>query len=224
MSTIRIAIDGPAGAGKSTIAKLAAEALNYTYVDTGAMYRALTFAALQQGMDLADEQTLLELLMNTTIVLQPSDEGQQVIVNGENVSELIRSQDVTAHVSQVAAHAQIRSEMVRRQMELAASGNIIMDGRDIGTHVIPDAELKIFMSATVEERARRRYEDNIARGIEADLEQLKLDIIRRDTLDTEREASPLVQADDALYLDTTKLTIEQVVAEIVRLAREKENA
>lgn len=224
MSTIRIAIDGPAGAGKSTIAKLAAEALNYTYVDTGAMYRALTFAALQQGVDLADEQTLLELLMNTTIVLQPSDEGQQVIVNGENVSELIRSQDVTAHVSQVAAHAQIRSEMVRRQMELAASGNIIMDGRDIGTHVIPDAELKIFMSATVEERARRRYEDNIARGIEADLEQLKLDIIRRDTLDTEREASPLVQADDALYLDTTKLTIEQVVAEIVRLAREKENA
>lgn len=222
MKTIRIAIDGPAGAGKSTIAKLAAETLNYTYVDTGAMYRAITYKSLQQELDLSDEDQLLNELMKTTIDLQPTENGQQVYLDGENVSEAIRNQEVTNHVSEVAAHARIREEMVKRQMILASSGGIIMDGRDIGTHVIPDAELKIFMSATVEERARRRFEDNVKRGMDADIEKLKEDITRRDKLDSEREASPLVQAEDALYLDTTALTIEQVVSEIVRLAKQKE--
>lgn len=224
MKKIRIAIDGPAGAGKSTIAKLAAEKLQYTYVDTGAMYRALTYKALQQQIDLSNQQALLELLMNTTIELEPSPEGQQVLIDDINLSQAIRMPEVTAHVSQVAAHADVREEMVARQMKLAASGGILMDGRDIGTHVIPDAELKIFMSATVEERARRRFEDNTSRGIHVPLKELKQDIERRDKLDSEREASPLVQAEDALFLDTTTLSINEVVDEIIKLVKEKEQA
>lgn len=223
MKTIRIAIDGPAGAGKSTIAKLAAEKLNYTYVDTGAMYRAITYKSIKNGLDLSSEQEIVKLLEETSIDLQPSENGQQVYLDGENVSEAIRTQDVTANVSQVAAHALVREDLVKRQMVLANTGGVIMDGRDIGTHVIPDAELKIFMSASADERARRRFVDNEKRGIHIEFEELKADIIRRDKFDSEREASPLVQAEDALYLDTTELSIEQVVDEIYMLAKAKES-
>lgn len=223
MKTIRIAIDGPAGAGKSTIAKLAAEKLNYTYVDTGAMYRAITYKSKKNGLDLSSEQEIVKLLEETSIELQPSENGQQVYLDGENVSEAIRTQDVTANVSQVAAHALVREDLVKRQMVLANTGGVIMDGRDIGTHVIPDAELKIFMSASADERARRRFVDNEKRGIHIEFEELKADIIRRDKFDSEREASPLVQAEDALYLDTTELSIEQVVDEIYMLAKAKES-
>ncbi|WP_392456406.1 (d)CMP kinase [Chryseomicrobium aureum] len=223
MKTIRIAIDGPAGAGKSTIAKLAAEKLNYTYVDTGAMYRAITYKSIKNGLDLSSEQEIVKLLEETSIELQPSENGQQVYLDGENVSEAIRTQDVTANVSQVAAHALVREDLVKRQMVLANTGGVIMDGRDIGTHVIPDAELKIFMSASADERARRRFVDNEKRGIHIEFEELKADIIRRDKFDSEREASPLVQAEDALYLDTTELSIEQVVDEIYMLAKAKES-
>lgn len=223
MKTIRIAIDGPAGAGKSTIAKLAAEKLNYTYVDTGAMYRAVTYKSIKNGLDLSSEQEIVKLLEETSIELQPSENGQQVYLDGENVSEAIRTQDVTANVSQVAAHALVREDLVKRQMVLANTGGVIMDGRDIGTHVIPDAELKIFMSASADERARRRFVDNEKRGIHIEFEELKADIIRRDKFDSEREASPLVQAEDALYLDTTELSIEQVVDEIYMLAKAKES-
>lgn len=223
MKTIRIAIDGPAGAGKSTIAKLAAEKLNYTYVDTGAMYRAITYKSIKNGLDLSSEQEIVKLLEETSIELQPSENGQQVYLDGENVSEAIRTQDVTANVSQVAAHALVREDLVKRQMVLANTGGVIMDGRDIGTHVIPDAELKIFMSASADERARRRFVDNEKRGIHIEFEELKADIIRRDKFDSEREASPLVQAEDALYLDTTDLSIEQVVDEIYMLAKAKES-
>ncbi|MBM7705503.1 cytidylate kinase [Chryseomicrobium aureum] len=223
MKTIRIAIDGPAGAGKSTIAKLAAEKLNYTYVDTGAMYRAITYKSIKNGLDLSSEQEIVKLLEETSIELQPSENGQQLYLDGENVSEAIRTQDVTANVSQVAAHALVREDLVKRQMVLANTGGVIMDGRDIGTHVIPDAELKIFMSASADERARRRFVDNEKRGIHIEFEELKADIIRRDKFDSEREASPLVQAEDALYLDTTELSIEQVVDEIYMLAKAKES-
>ncbi|MFC4354560.1 (d)CMP kinase [Chryseomicrobium palamuruense] len=224
MKKIRIAIDGPAGAGKSTIAKLAAEKLQYTYVDTGAMYRALTYKSLQQKKNLADEQALLELLMSSCIELEPSPAGQQVYLDGQNVSEAIRMPEVTANVSEVAAHAAVRKEMVDRQMKLAESGGVLMDGRDIGTHVIPDAELKLFMSASADERARRRFEDNKSRGIHIPVEELKQDILRRDKLDSEREASPLIQAEDAIFLDTTTLTIEDVVEEIVNLVKAKEQS
>lgn len=224
MKTIRIAIDGPAGAGKSTIAKMAAEKLNYTYVDTGAMYRAITYKSMEHQLDLSDEKGLVELLKQTTIELRPSESGQQVYLDGINVSDEIRTTEVTSNVSEVAAHARVRQDLVDRQMILAQTGGVIMDGRDIGTHVIPDAELKIFMSASADERARRRLLDNEKRGIPSDLQQLKADIIKRDKLDSEREASPLVQAEDAIYLDTTNLSIDQVVEKIVQLAKEKESA
>lgn len=218
---IQIAIDGPAGAGKSTIAKIVAEALGFTYIDTGAMYRAITYKAMKQSIELDDANALQGLLKETSITLQPSPQGQLVFLDGENVSEAIRSNEVTAVVSQVAAHPNVREIMVASQKALAAKGGVVMDGRDIGTHVLTNAELKIFMSATVEERARRRFLDNEKRGIPSTIEKLKEEIALRDKLDSEREASPLIQAEDAIFLDTTELTIEQAAQAILKLAKEK---
>ena len=218
---IQIAIDGPAGAGKSTIAKIVAEKLSFTYIDTGAMYRAVTYKALNKNIQLDDEQALEEMLSATTIKLKPSTEGQLVFVDGEDVSQAIRSNEVTSNVSQVAAHANIREILVALQKELAAQGGVVMDGRDIGTHVLPNAELKVFMSATVEERARRRQLDNEKRGIPSSFEKLMEEIALRDKLDSEREASPLVQAEDALFLDTTSLTIDEAAQAIMDLATQK---
>lgn len=220
---IQIAIDGPAGAGKSTIAKIVAENLSFTYIDTGAMYRAVTHKALEQNINLDDAVALEEMLRNTNITLQPSQNGQLVFVDNINVSDAIRSNEVTANVSQVAAHANIREILVAMQQQLAANGGVVMDGRDIATHVLKDAELKIFMSASVEERARRRFLDNEQRGIQSSIEQLKEEIALRDKLDSEREASPLIQAEDALFLDTTKMTIEEAADAILQLTREKMN-
>lgn len=218
---IQIAIDGPAAAGKSTIAKKTAELLGYTYVDTGAMYRAITYKALQQNIDLQDEDKLTSLLKETFIELKPSPAGQLVFLNNVAVTEEIRSKEVTASVSAVAAHATLREEMVKRQMEMGKNGSIVMDGRDIGTHVLKDAELKIFMSASVEERANRRYLENQNRGIETNLEELKQEISLRDKLDSERQASPLIQAKDAIFIDTTSLTVDEVSEKIMQLARER---
>ncbi len=220
---IQIAIDGPAGAGKSTIAKLVAENLSFTYIDTGAMYRAVTHKALEQNIDLDDAVALENMLRNTNITLQPSSNGQLVFVDHINVSDAIRSNEVTANVSKVAAYPNIREILVAMQQQLASNGGVVMDGRDIATHVLKEAELKIFMSASVEERARRRYLDNEQRGIQSSVEQLMEEIALRDKLDSEREASPLVQAEDALFLDTTKMTIDESAAAILQLAREKMN-
>ena len=216
---IQIAIDGPAGAGKSTIAKIVAEKLMFTYIDTGAMYRAVTYKALQSNIQLNDAAALEAMLRETSIELKPSEQGQLVFVDQQDVSDAIRSNEVTANVSEVAAHANIREILVAMQKKLAEAGGIVMDGRDIGTHVLKTAELKVFMSATVEERARRRQLDNERRGIESTLEGLMEDIARRDKYDSEREASPLVQAEDAIYLDTTNLTIDEAANEILRLAQ-----
>ncbi|WP_413365961.1 (d)CMP kinase [Lysinibacillus sp. 3P01SB] len=218
---IQIAIDGPAGAGKSTIAKIVAEKLGYTYIDTGAMYRAVTYKALRTDIQLEDAAALEEMLRATEIRLQPSNEGQLVFVDGENVSAPIRSNEVTANVSQVAAYANIREILVAMQQQLAAQGGVVMDGRDIGTHVLPKAELKVFMSASVEERARRRQLDNEKRGIPSTIESLVEEISLRDKKDSEREASPLIQAEDALFLDTTELSIDEAAAAILKLAKEK---
>ena len=218
---IQIAIDGPAGAGKSTIAKIVAEKLTFTYIDTGAMYRAVTYKALQTNIQLDDAQALEHMLRATEIELMPSNEGQLVFVDGENVSQAIRSNEVTSNVSQVAAHANIREILVALQKQLAAKGGVVMDGRDIGTHVLPEAELKVFMSATVEERARRRQLDNEKRGIPSSFEKLMEEIALRDKLDSEREASPLVQAEDAIYLDTTSLSIDEAAKAIMDLAIQK---
>lgn len=218
---IQIAIDGPAGAGKSTIAKIVAENLGYTYIDTGAMYRAVTYKALKENIQLDDSKLLEEMLLNTSIVLKPSENGQLVYLDGEDVSQVIRSNEVTANVSQVAAHPNIREILVSKQQELAANGGIVMDGRDIATHVLKEAELKVFMSASVEERAKRRFIDNEKRGIPSSLETLIEEIALRDKLDSEREASPLIQAEDAIYLDTTHLSIEEAAQSILNLAKSK---
>ncbi|MGE7673748.1 (d)CMP kinase [Lysinibacillus sp. NPDC094403] len=218
---IQIAIDGPAGAGKSTIAKIVAEALGFTYIDTGAMYRAVTYKAMQQNIHLDDETNLAEMLASSTIELKPSPHGQLVFLDGENVSAEIRSNEVTSSVSEVSAHAKVRELLVAQQQNLAANGGVVMDGRDIATHVLKNAELKIFMSATVEERARRRFIDNQKRGIESSIKKLQEEIALRDKMDSEREASPLIQAEDAIFLDTTALSIDDAAQAILKLAQEK---
>ncbi|MFD6508781.1 MULTISPECIES: (d)CMP kinase [Bacillus] len=212
---ISIAIDGPAAAGKSTVAKVVAKKLSYVYIDTGAMYRAITYAALEQKVDIENEEKLMEVVKNVNIEFQQGENTQLVFLNGQDVSEVIRTPDVTNRVSIVAKHRLVREEMVRRQQELAKKGGVVMDGRDIGTHVLPDAEVKIFMLASVEERAERRHLENMNKGFDSNLEQLKEEIARRDKLDSEREVSPLKKADDALELDTTSLSIEEVVQKIM---------
>ncbi|MFC7391547.1 (d)CMP kinase [Scopulibacillus cellulosilyticus] len=218
---IRIAIDGPAAAGKSTVAKKVADVLSYIYIDTGAMYRALTYKALKEGTDLHDGKALGKLLQETTIKLVPAEIGQKVLVNGEDVTEEIRYSNVTSHVSLVSQHREVREEMVQRQRELATEGGVVMDGRDIGTHVLPDAEVKIFLKASVEERALRRYKEQQSKGIETPLEKLKEEIALRDKLDSEREVSPLIKADDALEIDTTSMGIEDVSNLILNIVKER---
>ncbi|MGY0012227.1 (d)CMP kinase [Bacillus anthracis] len=212
---ISIAIDGPANAGKSTVAKVVAKKLSYVYIDTGAMYRTITYAALEQKVDIENEEQLMEVVKNVKIEFQQGENTQLVFLNGQDVSEVIRTPEVTNRVSIVAKHRLVREEMVRRQQELAEKGGVVMDGRDIGTHVLPDAEVKIFMLASVEERAERRHLENMNKGFDSNLEQLKEEIAQRDKLDSEREVSPLKKADDALELDTTSLSIEEVVQKIM---------
>ncbi|SCV19211.1 Cytidylate kinase [Bacillus cereus] len=214
---ISIAIDGPAAAGKSTVAKVVAKKLSYVYIDTGAMYRAITYAALEQKVDIENEEKLMEVVKNVNIEFQQGENTQLVFLNGQDVSEVIRTPEVTNRVSIVAKHRLVREEMVRRQQELAEKGGVVMDGRDIGTHVLPDAEVKIFMLASVEERAERRHLENTNKGFDSNLEQLKEEIAQRDKLDSEREVSPLKKADDALELDTTSLSIEEVVRKIMSI-------
>jgi cytidylate kinase len=218
---ISIAIDGPAAAGKSTVAKIIAEKLSYIYIDTGAMYRALTYKALKNGIDPNDEGKLIAMLKNTQIELRKTEEGQFVFLDGEDVTKQIRTNEVTNLVSIVAKHRQVRQEMVRRQQALAQNGGVVMDGRDIGTHVLPNAEVKVFLLASVEERARRRHEENLAKGFDSDFEKLKEEIALRDKIDSEREVAPLRKAEDAVVIDTTSLSIEDVVNKILDLAYER---
>lgn len=212
---ISIAIDGPAAAGKSTVAKIVAKNLSYVYIDTGAMYRTLTYAALEQNVDIENEENLMEVLQDVRIEFQQGEGTQLVFLNGQDVSEAIRTPNVTNRVSIVAKHRLVREEMVRRQQVLAEKGGVVMDGRDIGTHVLPNAEVKIFMLASVDERAERRHLENTKKGFSSSLEQLKEEIAKRDKLDSEREVSPLKKAEDALELDTTSLSIEEVVQKIM---------
>jgi CMP/dCMP kinase len=218
---ISIAIDGPAAAGKSTVAKIVAEKLSYIYIDTGAMYRALTYKAILNNLDLEDEKSLLTTLLDSKLELLPSDEGQLVFLDDQNVTDTIRSSEVTNSVSIVAKHQSVREEMVRMQKSFAAGGGVVMDGRDIGTHVLPNAEVKVFLLASVEERAIRRHTENLKKGFSSDLAQLKEEIAKRDKYDSEREYAPLKKADDAIELDTTSLTITEVVENIMALVSER---
>jgi cytidylate kinase len=218
---ISIAIDGPAAAGKSTVAKVIAKRLSYLYIDTGAMYRALTYTALKNEVDINDEGKLIELLQSIEIELKQGQDTQQVLVNGQDVTEIIRTPEVTNQVSIVAKHRLVREEMVRRQQKLAENGGVVMDGRDIGTHVLPKAEVKIFLLASVEERAHRRHAENLAKGFESNLDKLKEEIAARDKLDSEREVAPLKKADDAIELDTTSMTKEEVVEKMMDIVQSK---
>lgn len=212
---LSIAIDGPAAAGKSTVAKIVAEKLSYIYIDTGAMYRALTLKALREQMHLDDEKALADLLNQTNIQLEQNNDGQIVLLDGENVTSEIRSPNVTTNVSYIAAHPQVRKEMVRRQQLLAEKLGVVMDGRDIGTHVLPGADIKIFLVASAQERARRRHEENIKKGIPSNMEELRKEIQKRDEMDSNRKVSPLIKADDAIEIDTTSLSVNQVVDRIL---------
>lgn len=219
-SRIVIAIDGPAGAGKSTIAKLVAEKINYIYIDTGAMYRAVTLKLLETGESFS-EALVGDIAKKINISFNLQDGKKQVLIDGVDVSEKIRSHEVTASVSKVAAVGAVRTAMVEQQRQIGSAGGVVMDGRDIGTVVFPRAELKIFLTATVEERARRRYEELVAKGSKVDLTTLQSEIALRDKLDTERELSPLSCAEDAIYLDSSDLDIMAVVNKILEFYQER---
>lgn len=216
-----IAIDGPAGSGKSTIASRLARKLGYVNIESGAMYRALALAAIERDVGFEDEETLLDLARNLHIELQPVMDGNRVLVNGHNVSARIREGDVTEGASRVSVHPRVREWMVARQREMGAGGGIVMEGRDIGTKVFPDADLKVFLEASPEVRAeRRRLQQEIA-GRAFDREAVAAEILERDARDRERAASPLVPAPDAVILDTTGLSLDEVVAALERLVAER---
>ncbi|GGL47023.1 (d)CMP kinase [Sporolactobacillus putidus] len=217
----QIAIDGPAAAGKSTVAKIVAKALGFVYIDTGAMYRSLTYKALKTGTDMKNGIKLKELLDVTDIVLKHSEIGQRVFVDGEDVSERIRYPDVTAQVSLVSSFGKVRTEMVRRQRKLAEHCSVVMDGRDIGTHVLPRAQVKIFLKASVDERAVRRFREEELKGLHPSIQALREAIALRDKKDMERTISPLVKAKDAIELDTTSLSVDEVVDRILNIAKER---
>lgn len=211
---LQVAIDGPASAGKSTVAKLVATKFNYIYCDTGAMYRAITYKVLQNKVDLDDEAAITKIVQNSVISFKPTENGQKVFIDGEDITEAIRSEKVTNSVSAVSAIGSVRKQLSDQQQTLAANGGIVMDGRDIGSTVLPNAEVKIFLIASVDERAERRYKENIAKGMDTSLEVLKQEIRDRDYKDSHRALSPLVEAKDAIEVDTTSMTINEVVEKI----------
>ena len=218
MKKIQIAIDGPASSGKSTVAKIIARNLDLIYLDTGAMYRVATFVALQKETD--DAKEIIEFNEKNPISFMNGQKGQEVLMGSENVTEVIRTNEVTNTVSKISAMTEIREFMVAEQQRIAKNGGIIMDGRDIGTVVLPKADLKIFLVASVDERAERRYKENLSKGIPTDLERLKIEISERDRKDSTRAISPLKQAEDAILLDSTGKTINEIVQFIEDKAKE----
>lgn len=211
-----IAIDGPAGAGKSTIAKAIARKLGFIYVDTGAMYRAMALHFLRQDMDGHDRQAIAAQCPAIEVSLGYDDEGtQQVFLNGENVSSLIREEEVGKMASVTSAIPEVRAALLDLQRNMAKKADVLMDGRDIGTHVLPDASLKIYLTASADVRAARRYKELLEKGKDCDLDQIREDIIQRDKQDSEREIAPLRQAEDAILVDSSEMSIEQVIDTVV---------
>ncbi|PTV99317.1 cytidylate kinase [Halanaerobium saccharolyticum] len=209
-----VAIDGPGGAGKSTIARLLAQKLNYLHLDTGAMYRAVTLAALRENIDFNQQEKLIELARKIDISF---DQKGEIFLDGENVSEEIRKAEVNKHVSQTAAVKGVRDVLVKKQQQLARNNKVVMDGRDITTVVLPEADHKFFLTASLEERARRRYQEVRSKNKDADFEKIKESIARRDKMDSEREHSPLKKAEDAVLVDTTNLSIDEVLAKMIEI-------
>ncbi len=215
---IAIAIDGPAAAGKSTIAKKVALMRGYTYIDTGAMYRAFTWYCLQKGVDCQDEKACCALIPEVNIELKP---GYIVLCNGVDVSKPIRGTEVSGNVSYIASYKDIRLALVELQRKMAEKDSVIMDGRDIGTYVLPNADVKIFQVASVEKRAERRYKENMEKGIPCTYEDVVNDVLNRDHIDSSRAFAPLKPAEDAVHLDTSDLTIDEVVAEVNKIIDQK---
>ncbi|MBQ2888582.1 MAG: (d)CMP kinase [Firmicutes bacterium] len=213
-----IAIDGPAGAGKSTIAKALAEQLGYIYIDTGAMYRAVALTAIRAGVAVDDAPALTALAAKIELDMRAEGGVNRILLGQEDVTEAIRQPEVGAAASPVSAVAGVREHLVAQQRKLAARGNVVMDGRDIGTVVLPDADCKIFLTASLDERVNRRYEELRAKGLATTREAVHEDISTRDYRDSHRETSPLKQAEDAVLLDSTGMSIEAVLAEVRRLA------
>lgn len=215
---ISVAIDGPAAAGKSTVAKLVAKAKGYTYIDTGAMYRAFTWYCLQKHVDCEDEKACCALIPEVQIELKPD---HTVLCNGQDVSEAIRQSDVSSNVSYIASYKDIRLALVVLQRRMAEKDSVVMDGRDIGTYVLPNAEVKIYQVASVETRALRRYDENISKGRPCTLEEIEEDVRKRDYIDSHRAFAPLKPAEDSILIDTSDMSIEEVTNAILEIIDKK---
>jgi len=218
---VRLALDGPAGTGKSTVSKRAARELGYTYVDTGAMYRAVTCLAVQRGLGLTEEAAIVELAEQHPVTFQSAETGEpRVFVAGQEVTTQIRTPEISRLVSPLSAIRGVRTALVRQQQALGSAGGVVLEGRDIQTVVMPDAEVKVFLTASAEERARRRFLELQERGTPQDYDKVLTEICERDDRDSSREVAPLTAAADAAIVDTDGLTIDQVVAQIVALVRQ----
>lgn len=217
--TYNIAIDGPAGAGKSTIAKRVSSELSFIYVDTGAMYRSIALYLLRKDISAADVEAVKAALEEIEIAIQYVNGEQHVLLNGEDVSGQIRTEEVGNMASKSSALPCVRAKLLELQKKLAREHDVVMDGRDIGTNILPDAQLKIYLTASVDTRANRRYKELLEKGTDCDLEAIKKDIEQRDYQDMHRETAPLMQAEDAVYLDSSDMTIDQVVEKIKSLAK-----
>lgn len=221
MKTFNIAIDGPAGAGKSTVARRVAKELSFVYVDTGAMYRAIGLFMIQKNVDVSDEPQVKDALKEVHISIAYDHGEQQVLLNGKNVSTMIREEKVGNMASRVSAISSVREKLLDLQKNLASEHDVVMDGRDIGTHILPMAQLKIYLTASADTRAKRRFDELTAKGTNCDLCEIKADIEKRDEQDMNRAIAPLRQAEDAVYLDSSDMTIDQVTSKIVALAKER---
>ncbi len=221
---MKIAIDGPAGAGKSTISKAVAKKLGFIYIDTGAMYRAVGLYAFRKGIDSADKAGVVSVLDEVNITLSYDESGQQIFLNGENVSTDIRLPEISVAASNVAVIPEVRLKLVELQRELASKNDVVMDGRDIGTYVLPDAEVKIFLTASPEERANRRYKELLEKGVKTDYESVMADMLYRDKNDSEREFAPLKPADDSIIFDNTDISAEESVDKLCEIVLERKAA
>lgn len=218
MSYFSIAIDGPAAAGKSTIAKKVAKELNFTYIDTGAMYRAVTLYVLNKGLDPKDEELSCSLIDEINIVL---DSSNRVFLNGNDVTKDIRLRNVADNVSYIASYKKIRLFLVEQQRKMAETSSVVMDGRDIGSYVLPNADVKIFQIASVEKRAQRRYDENLSKNIECTYEEVEKELRKRDHIDSSRDFAPLTKASDAIEVDTSDMSIDEVVDKMLNIIRER---
>lgn len=214
-----IAIDGPAGAGKSTIAKLVAKKMDYIYVDTGALYRAIAHFLVVNRIDIEDEEALAKACAGITVEIKYENDAQQVYLNGENVTPFLRTEETGNMASKSSAKAPVRAALLDLQRDMAKTYNVVMDGRDIGTNVLPNAEVKIYLTASSKERASRRYKELIEKGETADFDKIEADIIERDERDMNRAIAPLKQAEDAVLVDSSDMTIDEVVEAIMTAAK-----